>query len=247
MSRDDDVVGPSWFRWTVIHLGEIYRSDMLLDLSGLRREERVMVQASINNERDLDRVAEALIIQHPRIHLRESQRQSKGKGKDGSKRGDTSSTRWFRGKGEGKHTGSGEPVQVSTTRISITLMITILTTTCRNTKMPIKLTTIRLTLAVTTEMKLWTTMRKNDTFSTYVARDDVTAHEAAELDVIALLADTWDNDLDPEVSAQLVEATVLQAHLSFGKEQGKGKGKGKGKSKGRYPVRPSHLSLEDRR
>ena len=109
MSRDDDVVGPSWFRWTVIHLGEIYRSDMLLDLSGLRREERVMVQASINNERDLDRVAEALIIQHPRIHLRESQRQSKGKGKDGSKRGDTSSTRWFRGKGEGKHTGSGEP------------------------------------------------------------------------------------------------------------------------------------------
>ena len=41
---------------------------MLLDLSGLTREERVMVQASIDNERDLDRIAEALIIQHPRIH-----------------------------------------------------------------------------------------------------------------------------------------------------------------------------------
>ena len=51
------------------------------------------------------------------------------------------------------------------------------------------------------------------------------------MDAVALLADTWDNDLDPEVSAQLVKANV-QAYLSFGKE--KGKGKGKGKSKGRY-------------
>ena len=47
---------------------------MLLDLSGLTREERVMVQASINNECDFDRFAEALIIQHPRIHIRASER-----------------------------------------------------------------------------------------------------------------------------------------------------------------------------
>ena len=66
--------------------------------------------------------------------------------------------------------------------------------------------------------------------------------EAAELDAIALLADTWDNSLNPEVSAQLVQASA-EAYLSFGKEIGKGKGK----SKGGYPVRPSHLSLEDRR
>ena len=59
-------------------------SNPLLDLSGLTRKERVMVQASINNERDFDRVAEHLIIQHPRIHLRESQKRAKGKGKDGS-------------------------------------------------------------------------------------------------------------------------------------------------------------------
>ena len=66
----------------VIHLCEGHRSDMLLDLSGLTRKGRVMVQASIGNERDFDRVAEAFIIQHPRIHLRESQRRAKGKGKD---------------------------------------------------------------------------------------------------------------------------------------------------------------------
>ena len=58
----------------VIHLSEGHRSDMLLDLSGLTREDRVMVLASISNERDFDRVAEAPIIQHPRIHLRENQR-----------------------------------------------------------------------------------------------------------------------------------------------------------------------------
>ena len=69
---------------------------------------------------------------------------------------------------------------------------------------------------------------------------NVTVFEAAELDAIVLLADTWDDDLDPELSAQLVQASA-QAYLSFGKEKGKGKGKG------RYPVRPSHLSLEDRR
>ena len=92
----------------VIHLSEGHRSDMLLDLSGLTREERVMVQASIGNERDLDRVAEALIIQHPRIHLREDQRRAKGKGKDGFKRVDNPNARWFRGRGKGKHTGSGK-------------------------------------------------------------------------------------------------------------------------------------------
>ena len=56
------------------------------------------------------------------------------------------------------------------------------------------------------------------------------------MDAISLLADTRDNELDPEVSAQLVQANV-QAYLSFGQDTGKGKGKGK--SKGRYPVRLS--------
>ena len=68
----------------VTHLNEGHRSDMLPDLSGCTREERVMVLASINNERDFDRVADALIIQHPRGHLRESQRRANGKAKTDS-------------------------------------------------------------------------------------------------------------------------------------------------------------------
>ena len=59
-----------------------------------------MVQVSINNERDFDRVADALIIQHPRIHLRESRKRAKGKAKTES----ITNTRWFQEKG--KHTGS---------------------------------------------------------------------------------------------------------------------------------------------
>ena len=87
---------------------------------------------------------------------------------------------------------------------------------------------------------------ENDTFSSYVALEDVTVFEAPELDAIALLADAWNDDLDPEVSAQVVQASA-QGYLSYGKEKGKGQGKSKDKGKGRYPVRPSHLSLEDRR
>ena len=57
---------------------------------------------------------------------------------------------------------------------------------------------------------------ENDTFPPYVALDDVSVFEAAELDAIALLADTWDNDLDPEVSAQLVQANA-QAYFCLRK------------------------------
>ena len=49
-------------------------------------------------------------------------------------------------------------------------------------------TTTQLTQEAMMEKKLWTLkmMRKNDTFSSYVALDDVTVFEAANLDAIAL-------------------------------------------------------------
>ena len=87
---------------------------------------------------------------------------------------------------------------------------------------------------------------ENDTLSSFIALDDVTVYEAAALEAIVLLADTWNDDLDPEASAQFVQASA-PAYLTYGKDRGKGKGKRTRKGKGRYPVRPSHLSLEDRR
>ena len=195
---------------------------------------------------DFDRVADALIIQHPRIHLRESQRRTKGKGKDGFNRCDNSNTRWFRGKGKGKHTGSGKS-RASAYYANFTSIEDYDYDDDMNEPAdayqahndPVDPGSDDVEEALDDDDD-----EENDALSSYVALGDVTVFEAPELDAIALLADTWDNDLDPEVSAELVQASA-QACLSFGKE--KGKGKGKGKKKGRYPVRPSHLSVEGRR
>ena len=63
-----------------IELSEGHRADMLLDLAGLDKHEKIMVQASVNNARTFERIADALVLQHPRIHLKESRRTSTGKG-----------------------------------------------------------------------------------------------------------------------------------------------------------------------
>ena len=81
----------------VIHLSERHRSDMLLDLSGLTQEWRVEGQASINNESVFDNVADALVVQHPRVHLRERRKRPEEEGKD-----------THRLREGGKHSGNGK-------------------------------------------------------------------------------------------------------------------------------------------
>eukprot|EP00973_Karenia_brevis_P068445 9520216-Karenia_brevis.AAC.1 len=67
---------------------------MLLDMVGLDKQEKIMIQESIGNERDFQKVAEALVVQHPIIHVRESRKRlgeresGKGAGKSGIKKGD---------------------------------------------------------------------------------------------------------------------------------------------------------------
>ena len=144
----------------VIHVSEGHRSDMLLDLSGLKREERVMGQTSISNERDSDRVAEALVIQHPHVHLRESQRRAMGRGKDGFKRVDNPNARWFRGKGKGERTCSGKS-GASAHHANLTsydgydyyMMKTLM-----NPQTPSKPTMTQLALDAMTEKELWAMM-----------------------------------------------------------------------------------------
>ena len=206
----------------VIHVSEGHRSDMLLDLSSLTREERVMVQASISNERDFDRVAEALIIQHPRIHLRVSKKRAKGKGKEGFKRVDNPNARWLKGKGKGKHTGSGKS-GASRHHANLTSVedydyyyedMDETANAYQAHSDPVDPGSDD-----GEEAPYYDDDEENDTCSSYVARNDVTVFEAAELDAIALLADAWNDDLDPEVRAQLVQASA-QGYLSCGKEKG---------------------------
>ena len=178
----------------VIHLSEGHRSIMLLDLCGLTREERVMVQASIRNERDFDRVAEALIIQHPRMHFRESQRRAKGKDKDGFKRLDNHNTRWFRGKGKGKHVGNGKS-DASAHLANLTSVddydnlydedMDESANAYQAHNNPVDPGSDDGKEALDNDDD-----EENDTLSLYVALDDVTVFDAAELDAIALLADT---------------------------------------------------------
>ena len=120
-----------------------------------------MVQASIDNERYFDRVADALIIQHRRIHLRACRKRAKGKGKDGIKRGDNSNTRWLQEKG--KHTGSENMEQVLIAQTSLPLKITILMTTRSGKQMLIKPTMAQSIPEALTEKKLPITMTTRKT------------------------------------------------------------------------------------
>ena len=68
-----------------IVLSEGHRADMLLDLAGLDKHERTMIQASIGNARDFDRIADALVVQHPRVHLKHSSAPQRTAPKGGGK------------------------------------------------------------------------------------------------------------------------------------------------------------------
>ena len=83
---------------SVIHLSERHQSDMLLDLSGMTRKRRVEEQASTNSDSDFDKVADALVIQQPRVPLRESSEAPEEKGKD-----------THRLQEGGKHSDNGKP------------------------------------------------------------------------------------------------------------------------------------------
>ena len=72
--------------------------------------------------------------------------------------------------------------------------------------------------------------------------------EQIELNCVACLHDMMGEDmmLQPETSANFVQEGLTALYASkcgFGKGRSKGPGRGKGK----YPIRPSNLTIEDRR
>ena len=105
----------------VIHFSEGHRSEMLLDLSGLTREERVMVQVSISNERDFDPTSAYTPPREPKV-------EGRVKGKDGVKRVDNSNVRWFRAEKAKASTLAVENLErVPIKRTSLPLKNTIIT------------------------------------------------------------------------------------------------------------------------
>ena len=51
------------------HLSETIRGDLMLEASGLTETQQLMVLTSVNNDRDFDKVAGALLEQSPNAHL----------------------------------------------------------------------------------------------------------------------------------------------------------------------------------
>ena len=52
-----------------IELSATIRGDLMLEASTLSGDQQLMVLTSINNNREFDRLAEALMEQHPKLHL----------------------------------------------------------------------------------------------------------------------------------------------------------------------------------
>ena len=143
----------------VIHLSEGHRSDMLLDLIGLTRDERVMVQASINNERDFTELPKPSSIKNPRIHLREKSETCEGKSQRRVKNVETIQTLVGFAEKARANTPTAENLeQVPITRTTRQLKISIRMTTRLNPQMATKQTSIQLTLELTTEKKFLTMM-----------------------------------------------------------------------------------------
>ena len=214
-----------------LKLSEGHRADMLLDMAGIDKVARTMIQASIGNSRDLVKVAEALTVQHPRIHIGEQRKSGafpKGKG-GGKGRG-----RSYPGKGGKKGKGKNSS----------------------NTAF----------LATEYEYEDWAEDEwdeptaypayedddDEDDVSTdvpdYVESSSEDPIEVSELEsaaYICSISETSDDfeSLDADATAEYIQTQTI-AFLAY---KGKGKGRGKPSGGARYPIRPSNLSLQDRR
>ena len=225
---------------------------MLLDLAGLDKHERIMIQASIGNSRDFDKIAEALAIQHPRIHLNEIKRNPTGKGK-GNRSGQGKFNNFRKGKGKSKFPGrfvrqayiAEEEDQEEDYDYDAYIAAD---------EEPY------------TDPAYWdpdeaeehaeeesgnAACQATDEWNVEAEYVD-TLEEKIELDCVAYLHELHGDEIfeQKDMCRQYIQDSKNTAYAAFKGKGGKGKarGKGKGSQKGsRYPVRPSGLSIEDRR
>ena len=225
-----------------IELGEGHRADMLLDLAGLDKNERTMIQASIGNQRDFNKISDALITQHPRIHVNEQRRRTPGKGKGKSKSRGYGKGYLSSGRGKGKfvkrayfgeerddeeydaYEANDYPEESEDKWGAVT-------------NNPVSYPGD-------------VNDSSNEDADAFAAEEDeqyeeMEVHdpvEASELNSVAFLVESYgDADAFKDASAAAEFVQNATALLGF-----KGKGKGKGKT-GRYPIRHSTLSVQDRR
>jgi hypothetical protein len=233
-----------------IMLSEGHRADMLLDLAGLDVNQRTMIQASIGNARDFEKIAEALVMQHPRIHLKDhkpkgikgaGKGKSFGKTRKGNKfrkgkfarQANLASEEWYPAETDeaaflAEEEPYNDPAYYEEDEDAEAFY-------AEDGDEPLP-----------DEWNSWTA----EELSAYVAEewqkqweaDD--ALEAAELECVACLYQVLGPNCmdDPEACSCFIQdgATAFLANKSGKKGSGK-------RGKGKYPVRPSNLTIEDRR
>ena len=69
-------------------ISENIRADLLLMLSGINEDKQLLVRTSVGNVSDFEKIADALVRQHPRIHINE-RRSQEPKGHSGEWNGKT--------------------------------------------------------------------------------------------------------------------------------------------------------------
>ena len=207
-----------------IHPSEGHRSDVLLDLSGLPREERVMDR--------LQSVTKATLTELPKPsssniarshHLRDRQRRAKG---DGFKRIQT--LVGFRRK---VNTLAAENLERTSVQD-----YDYFDEDKMNLQTPIKPTMPQLTLEAMTKKKLWTMMitRKKTRFLRMLPWMMLLFSRQLNWTRLLFLADTWNDDIDPDVSAHLVQSECTK--LTFSQERTKKGVKAKPKVRARADI-----------
>eukprot|EP00971_Amphidinium_carterae_P352490 6492618-Amphidinium_carterae.1 len=222
-------------------ISENIRADLLLSLSGLDKTERLMVMTSVNNKFQFDLIAEALVRQHPKLHLRErvvkpmysSGKNGKGKGKQQSKskKGD--------GKSGAKHFSSASSSTNHTAFLA---------------DEPLMEDDLY-------EEEGWEDYQEEDEgagLEAYVCNEEYVTHdgpdpsledetkENLEFDVMLAYIATSDFDVTDMRSVEELADVAQSEVLAY---FARGKAKGKGVQMGTRPLhrRPSNLTLEDRR
>ena len=239
-----------------IVLSEGHRADMLLDLAGLDKNERTMIQASIGNARDFEKIADALVVQHPRVHLKPSTSLSKGGGKGGGKsgkgKGKSGKGKFRKGKGPWRNPAGFAGVAVAESWDDEDIAYLAGQDEEEPYADPAHWHEEEYDAYYADEEPYYpeeTTEGDWTEYSAYVADEwskkwETTDQlESSELECIACLCDTLGPDCfeDPECCSNFIQNGTT-AFLAKGGKKGGGK-----KGGGKYPVRPSNLTIEDRR
>ena len=218
-----------------------------------------MIQASIGNARDFDKIADALVVQHPRVHLKHSsvpqRTASKGGGKSSGK--GYGKGKYSKGKGKrGFHASWRNPSGFAhLANEDWTEEDAAYVAGEDDNEEPYSNPAHWFEEDYEEEGDAYHAGQEEPAeaewseFSAYVSDEwsrkwNVEDHiELAELECVACLFDILGPEcLEDPVSCSEFVQNGITAYMA----SSKGK-KGKGKGKGKYPVRPPNLTIEDRR